>query len=95
MTDPESCRDLTAEARRALHNTQGPNPPQETVVVAAGGIPPRWGCALVAHEKLGWCASCRGVAASVEAMGWRLWASGHPQDVDWARAVTREIRMER
>lgn len=86
MTAPDSDREsLEAEARRALYGTGDP-------IVAPGGIPPRWGCSLVAHEKLGWCASCRGIVGHVEALGWRLWASGQPQTVDWARAVTREAQ---
>lgn len=74
------------EARRALYDCAD-------VVIAPGGIAPRWGCSLIAHEKLGWCGNCRGVVGNVEAMGWRLWASGQPQDVDWARAVTREVQQ--
>lgn len=82
MTSRDQAAEIVA-ARAALYNTQD-------TLVAPGGIAPRWGCALIAHERLGWCGSCRGVDTVVEAMGWRLWASGHHQDIDWARAVTRE-----
>ncbi len=45
--------------------------------VAAGGLDPRLGCCLIAHEKLGYCWHCPGITGRAEALAWRLWASGH------------------
>lgn len=74
MTSPERAAEISA-AQAALY---GYNPAD----LPPGGLPPRWGCSITAHLKLGWCGCCRGVTVHVEAMGWRLWASGQPQDVD-------------
>lgn len=77
-----SHEELIREARSALYDSAN-------VVVRPGGLPPEWGCALVSHAVLGYCASCRGITAAAEVGAWRLHASGHPiPDVRWARAVS-------
>ncbi len=70
------------QALAALYETAG-------VRVRPGGLEPRWGCAIAAHEHLGWCASCPGIDLAAEVGGWRLLGAGHPApDVAWARAVS-------
>jgi hypothetical protein len=80
MPDPEDSP--VQEAMAALYETAG-------VRVRPGGLNPRWGCAVIAHEQLGWCANCPHITLSAEVGAWRLVAAGHPApDVDWAVAVS-------
>jgi hypothetical protein len=72
------------EAMAALYETAG-------VRVRPGGIDPRWGCAISAHEHLGWCCSCPSISMAAEIGAWRIMAAGHPApDVAWARAVSAQ-----
>jgi hypothetical protein len=77
-----SDEELIREARAALYDSAN-------VIVRPGGLTPEWGCSLVSHAVLGYCASCRGITAAAEIGAWRLHAAGHPApDVRWARAVS-------
>lgn len=81
--EPPDSGTVQQQAMAALYQSAG-------VTVRPGGLEPRWGCAIVSHEKLGWCASaCPGITAAAEVLAWRLLAAGHPvPDVEWARAVS-------
>lgn len=80
--DGDSAADVRREAMAALYDSA-------EVKIREGGLEPRWGCALIAHEVLGWCANCPRIILAVEVGAWRLVAAGHPApDVEWARAVS-------
>ncbi len=56
--------------------------------------PPRPGCAVISHERLGWCAHCPNISGTTEAMAWRLHAMGevvpgHTGAVRMSKAVRR------